>query len=313
MPTITPEEAIKRSYEPTLVQTILFDKKRWDRKTSTEWLKKHKYPAKYYRETVNNIRRMINHPVENAEFFSKKLPRGITLVYQKWETPDTDGVQTIGEGMFSNAAAAMRSRQQEAADMQAKLQRVKSLSGTGRLPAGEHPKEHYKAQLRKIKAANECCKPYSYLSREQLKSRVERLGAQDEPVQPRPPRLVKKTPRERSPSSSPERPAVSIVLTETKSAPFDLEHAKSGYESFVEQLPAHSEVVRASKHIGKKIDMYKFMKGILADFDEFDREIMQSMTAANPSKELIKEIDDLRKSITVRVKSLMRPLTMATK
>lgn len=280
MPTISAEEAIKRSYEPTNIQTILFDKKKWNRKTSTEWLKEHKYPAKYYRETVNNIRRMIHNPVSGAEYYSKKLPKGITLVYQKWETPDTDGVQ---------------------------------IDGAGRLPAGEHPKEHYKAQLRKIKAANECCKPYSYLTREQLKSRVERLGAQDEPVQPRPPRLVKKATRERSPSSSPERPAVSIVLTETKSAPFDLEHAKSGYKSFVEQLPAPAEVSRASKHVGKKIDMYKFVKGILADFDEFDREIMHSMTAANPPKELVKEIDDLRKSIATRVKSLMRPLTMATK
>lgn len=83
MPTISLEMAIKRGYEPHNIQTILFDKSKWDRATSTEWLKKHGYTTKYYRTTKNQIRRMQNNPVEGATYYSKRFPRkGIVIVFQ---------------------------------------------------------------------------------------------------------------------------------------------------------------------------------------------------------------------------------------
>jgi hypothetical protein len=83
MPTIKIEEAIKRGYEPHNIQTILFDKSKWDRATSTEWLKKHGYTTKYYRTTKNQIRRMQHNPVEGATYYSKRFPRkGIVIVFQ---------------------------------------------------------------------------------------------------------------------------------------------------------------------------------------------------------------------------------------
>jgi hypothetical protein len=83
MPTISLEEAIKRSYKPHNIQTILFDKSKWDRATSTEWLKQNGYTAKYYRTTKNQIRRMQHNPVEGATYYSKRFPRkGIVIVFQ---------------------------------------------------------------------------------------------------------------------------------------------------------------------------------------------------------------------------------------
>lgn len=95
MPTISIEEAKKRGYSNKTIQTILFPKDSFTRKSSTKWLKEHGYPAKYYRTTKGFIRRMIHNPVEYATYYSKKLPNGVIIVFQ---TIDTDG-----GAIFTNA------------------------------------------------------------------------------------------------------------------------------------------------------------------------------------------------------------------
>lgn len=82
MPTITLQQAEEAGYTFPNIQTILFDKDKWTRKTSTEWLKKHGYRTTYYRTTKNQIRRMQHNPVENATYYTKKLPNGVQLVFQ---------------------------------------------------------------------------------------------------------------------------------------------------------------------------------------------------------------------------------------
>lgn len=89
MPTISVEEAIKRGYDSPNIQTILFKKNKWDRASSTKWLKEHDYTAKYYRTTKNDIRRMQHNPVEGATYYSKRLPNGIVLVFQNWHNEGT--------------------------------------------------------------------------------------------------------------------------------------------------------------------------------------------------------------------------------
>ena len=99
MPTISIEEAIRRNYDSPNLQTILFDKNKWTRKTSTEWLKKNGYTAKYHRTTKNQIRRMQNSPVEDANYYSKRLPNGIVLVFQNWNNE--------GAGFFDNVRSSL--------------------------------------------------------------------------------------------------------------------------------------------------------------------------------------------------------------
>ena len=79
MPTISKSEAKKRKYEPNNIQTILFDKDKWTKATSTKWLKEHNYITDYYRTTTNQIRRMqrnfdfvkfdiVENPIEGATY-----------------------------------------------------------------------------------------------------------------------------------------------------------------------------------------------------------------------------------------------------
>lgn len=84
MPTISLLDANKRGYDLSkpLIQTILFPKSSFTRKTSTQWLKEHGYSAKYYRTTKNFIRRMIHNPIQGASYFTQVLPNKIELVFQ---------------------------------------------------------------------------------------------------------------------------------------------------------------------------------------------------------------------------------------
>lgn len=84
MPTISKSEAKKRKYEPNNIQTILFDKDKWTKATSTKWLKEHNYITDYYRTTTNQIRRMQRNPIEGATYYSRRLPNGIVIVFQNY-------------------------------------------------------------------------------------------------------------------------------------------------------------------------------------------------------------------------------------
>jgi hypothetical protein len=82
MPSITLKEAIKRNYEPTNVQTILFDLDSWTKPKAIKWLNKHGYIHKYHRLTTNQRRFMQHNPVIGASYYSKRLPNGIVIVFQ---------------------------------------------------------------------------------------------------------------------------------------------------------------------------------------------------------------------------------------
>ena len=82
MVSISLEEANKRNYTYPNIQTILFDLDKWSKDKAIKWLNKHEYIHKYHRLTKNQRRFMQHNPVENAEYYSKRLPNGIVLVFQ---------------------------------------------------------------------------------------------------------------------------------------------------------------------------------------------------------------------------------------
>ena len=82
MPTISKTEAIRRGYAQQNIQTILFNKDTWNKRTATTWLKLHNYKFDNHRTTVNQHRFMQNQPVKNASYFTHTLPNGIQIVFQ---------------------------------------------------------------------------------------------------------------------------------------------------------------------------------------------------------------------------------------
>lgn len=103
MPTISLKEAIDRGYTFPNIQTILFSKDTFNRKSSTKWLKDNGYPAKYYRTTKNFIRRMIHSPVENAKYYTIQLPKNIQLVYQYFDDIDGAGLRETFQAVKKKA------------------------------------------------------------------------------------------------------------------------------------------------------------------------------------------------------------------
>lgn len=107
MPTISLFDANKRGYDLSkpLIQTILFPKysnnniRGFTRKTSTQWLKEHGYPAKYYRTTKNFIRRMIHNPIQGASYFTQVLPNKIELVFQYFPSEGAGIVDYFKKGI----------------------------------------------------------------------------------------------------------------------------------------------------------------------------------------------------------------------
>lgn len=99
MPTISIEEAIKRNYDSPNIQTILFDKAKWNKRTATAWLKSHNYKYDNHRTTKNQHRFLQYHPIEGATYYSKRLPNGIVLVFQNWDIE--------GAGFFDNVRSSL--------------------------------------------------------------------------------------------------------------------------------------------------------------------------------------------------------------
>ena len=267
MPTISVEQALERGYEPHNLQTILFDKKKWNRSTSTAWLKKHGYSAKYYRETIGQIRRMQHNPVETSEYYSKTLPRGITFVFQKFDGP------------------------------------LSESEDGGRLPAGELPKSHYKAQLRQLKQSNECCKPYSYLTREQLKARVERLGApQQTPLAPEP----RAKPRAQQTPSAVEPQQTQIAAEIVIATPKRMSSAKfakliADYESFKRELPSKGEIEQAHADDQFHRELTAHVKSVITNFLQFDRANLEKDLPARMSERKREKFAKIRKRLEAKM------------
>ena len=83
MPTITQELASNMGIPHKTIQTIEIPRS-WTLKQSREWLREHGYGWRYMRKTLNYRRFMQVFPITEAEYYSKKLPNGIIIVYQNY-------------------------------------------------------------------------------------------------------------------------------------------------------------------------------------------------------------------------------------
>lgn len=81
MPKISMQEAKQKSLPTSGIQTIQIPKSKFSIKQAKEWLKTHKYRYDTWRYTPEFYRFMQNRPVENANYYSKKLPNGIILTF----------------------------------------------------------------------------------------------------------------------------------------------------------------------------------------------------------------------------------------
>lgn len=83
MPLITKRQAIDMGIRNPSLQTILIPLS-WSLKDSRAWLKKHGFLWMYHRFTKNYRRFAQTYNIEGADFYSKILDNGITMVYQKY-------------------------------------------------------------------------------------------------------------------------------------------------------------------------------------------------------------------------------------
>lgn len=83
MPLITKLKARQMGIKNKSLQTIEIPKS-WSLKDSREWLKQHGYLWQYHRNTTNFRRFAQTYDIEGADFYSKKLPNGIVMVFQSY-------------------------------------------------------------------------------------------------------------------------------------------------------------------------------------------------------------------------------------
>jgi hypothetical protein len=84
MPLITKTEAKKKGIPSKTLQTIELPKSKFNLTTAKAWLKKHNYANSYYRTTDNYYRMMQTPDIKGANYYSKKLPNGVILVFQEY-------------------------------------------------------------------------------------------------------------------------------------------------------------------------------------------------------------------------------------
>lgn len=84
MPLISRDDAIKLGLPREMLHTILFPMENFTRPQATKWIKEHKYDHKRVRNTRNFIRYNQSPEVKDAIFYTKKLPNGVELVFEKW-------------------------------------------------------------------------------------------------------------------------------------------------------------------------------------------------------------------------------------
>jgi hypothetical protein len=83
MPLITKAQARQMGISNPSLQTIEIPRD-WTLKKSRDWLKSHGYLWQYHRLTTNFRRFAQTYDIEDAEFYSKKLPNDIVMVWQKY-------------------------------------------------------------------------------------------------------------------------------------------------------------------------------------------------------------------------------------
>jgi hypothetical protein len=83
MPLITKSQARQMGIRNPSLQTIEIPKE-WSLKDSRNWLQQHGYLWMYHRLTPNFRRFAQTYDIKDAEFYSKKLPNGIVMVWQKY-------------------------------------------------------------------------------------------------------------------------------------------------------------------------------------------------------------------------------------
>lgn len=84
MPSISKSMAYSMNVPSNSIQTILFPKNQWSIAKAKSWLQKHKFRSNYMRLTTNEIRAMQVNSVIGAEYYSKRLPNGVVLVFQRF-------------------------------------------------------------------------------------------------------------------------------------------------------------------------------------------------------------------------------------
>ncbi len=84
MPYISKQKAIKYGYDNPNIQTIQVPKKLGSVEEIQKLLSDNGYLFKNWRETKNFYRFIQNDVIIDANYFSKKLPNGIIITYQKF-------------------------------------------------------------------------------------------------------------------------------------------------------------------------------------------------------------------------------------
>lgn len=84
MPYISKKRAREYGYENPNLQTIQVPKNFGTISEIKHYLEKHGYLFKNWRQTKNFYRFIQNDVINNADYFSEKLPNGIILTYQHY-------------------------------------------------------------------------------------------------------------------------------------------------------------------------------------------------------------------------------------
>lgn len=64
------------------LHSVIFEKKKWSKEQSKQWLKENKHYYIRYSDTANYHRWNQSPEILGASFKTKKLPNGISLVYE---------------------------------------------------------------------------------------------------------------------------------------------------------------------------------------------------------------------------------------
>lgn len=83
MPLITKIKARQMGIMNPSLQTIEIPKS-FSLKDSRDWLKSKGYLWQYHRNTTNFRRFAQTYDIKDAEFYSKKLPNGVVMVWQRY-------------------------------------------------------------------------------------------------------------------------------------------------------------------------------------------------------------------------------------
>ena len=85
MPYVSRLQAIRLNIPKKTIQTVEIPREKYTLNSAKAWLRENGYAYHYYRNTTNYIRFMQVMPIIGAEYYSKKLPNGIILVYQTYD------------------------------------------------------------------------------------------------------------------------------------------------------------------------------------------------------------------------------------